>query len=601
MRVMRSTTPARRSPRSSQILRALPRLEELETRVVPYSLSGDAWPNPQLITLSFVPDGTILGGTVGGYVYSNMFATFNAKWGTSTWETQILKAAQLWAQQTNINFAVIPDSGATIGSGNYQQGDPTMGDIRIGGFNFNATYLAWAFMPPPVNNFSVAGDVQFNTAQPFNINSAYDLETVAAHEIGHALGLYHSTLNAAEMYGAYNATKQSLNSDDIAGIRAIYSSGNARSYDSFGGSNNSFSTAANLTGVIDENGNVLENPLDIANTSFKEYFTITAPANTNGNMTVTVQSSGLSLLAPTLTIYNSSQTQIGYVSGAGQYGTTLTLNITGVSANQQFYIKVAGADTSAFGTGNYGMTISFAGITPPAITSPNTQVLNGNPTHGGGGQYDTRGQDTAWDTFGQNDDAPVVPKATIGAQNALSIATLGRGAAARDQLLSSASITNENATEFPAAAFNAVLLSPAASNAAFNVVAYVSNLGRVESGSGSNSLEAGSVDSQSQQPAAPADEIIDSPPISPDRNESASPPASVVGVSWNQACDACFADEFVIDDSNDMSNSVLMADQDGVSAMVEPASAVAMLALFGGWWSARPEQPDRSVRRFVRL
>jgi len=33
------------------------------------------------------------------------FATFNAKFGSATtWETQILKAAQLWAQQTNINF-----------------------------------------------------------------------------------------------------------------------------------------------------------------------------------------------------------------------------------------------------------------------------------------------------------------------------------------------------------------------------------------------------------------------------------------------------------------------------------------------------------------
>jgi Matrixin len=381
LRVLRNTTPARQSPRSNQILRALPRLEELETRVVPYSLSGDAWPNPQLITLSFVPDGTNLGGPS-----SNMFAVFNAKWATSAWENQILKAAQAWAQQTNINFAVVSDSGTGLGGGNYQQGDPTIGDIRIGGFNFNSTPLAWAFMPPPVNNYSVAGDVQFNTAQGYVINTGggYDLYTVAVHEIGHALGLYHSSVSTAYMFANYNGTHPRLSSDDIAGIQAIY--GGARSYDSFGGTNNSFSAAANLTSRIDGNGNVLLNPLDIANTSLSEYFTITAPSNTNGTMKVTVQSSGLSLLAPTVTVYNSSQTQVGYVSGAGQYGTTLSLNITGVSANQQFYIKVAGADTSAFGTGNYGMTVSLAGIAPQAISPPNTQLLNGNPTQGGGGQ-----------------------------------------------------------------------------------------------------------------------------------------------------------------------------------------------------------------------
>ncbi|HLJ98211.1 MAG TPA: DUF4214 domain-containing protein [Gemmataceae bacterium] len=355
-------------------------LEALETRLVPYSISGDAWPSPQLITLSFMPDGTNMGG-----VQSNLFATFNAKFGTpSVWQNQFLKAAQVWAQQTNINFAVVPDSGADVGSGNYQQGDPSMGDIRIGAFNFGSSTLAMAYMPPPADNYSLAGDIAFDSGQVFNINQTFDLFTVAAHEIGHSLGLYESSLTSAVMYQTYLSKFTALGSDDISGIRSIY--GGARSYDAFGGTNNSLANATNLTGLIDSNSTVLETGLDITNTSQKEYFTITAPATTTGTMTVSVQSSGLSLLSPSLTVYNSSQTQVGYVSGAGQYGTTLTLNITGVTPGQQFYVKVGGADTTAFSTGHYALTFAFAGIAPQPVPLPNTQVLNGSPISGSGGQ-----------------------------------------------------------------------------------------------------------------------------------------------------------------------------------------------------------------------
>ena len=95
-------------------LRARPLLESLEERVVLYSASGDLWPHPQLITISFMPDGTNLGG-----VNSNLNATFasNPKLNNGQWQTIVLKAAQVWAQQTNINFAVVPDDGAPTGAG----------------------------------------------------------------------------------------------------------------------------------------------------------------------------------------------------------------------------------------------------------------------------------------------------------------------------------------------------------------------------------------------------------------------------------------------------------------------------------------------------
>jgi hypothetical protein len=96
-----------------------PRLEELESRIVLYSASGNVWPNPQLITISFMPDGTNLGGGVS----SNLISSFNSKSSLGgNWENIILQAAQVWAQQTNINFAVVPDDGAPEGSGADEQG-----------------------------------------------------------------------------------------------------------------------------------------------------------------------------------------------------------------------------------------------------------------------------------------------------------------------------------------------------------------------------------------------------------------------------------------------------------------------------------------------
>src|SRR5437899_2622888 len=81
-------------------------LEILETRLVPYSVTGNAWANPQLITISFVPDGTAVSTSGTSLVTSNLFSAFNGNSRlTSQWQTQILKAAQAWSAQTNINFA----------------------------------------------------------------------------------------------------------------------------------------------------------------------------------------------------------------------------------------------------------------------------------------------------------------------------------------------------------------------------------------------------------------------------------------------------------------------------------------------------------------
>jgi hypothetical protein len=372
-----------------------PDVEGLESRVVLYSASGNAWPNPQIITISFMPDGTQIGG---GYS-SNLFSTFNSNPNLAgKWQNVIIQAAQAWAQQTNINFTVVPDNGAAQGSGADMQGDPEFGDIRIGGFNFGASTLALTYQPPQVNNYSIAGDVAFNTGQSYHINTTYDLYTVATHEIGHALGLNESSVSGSVMYGQYQGIKKALTSDDIAGIRSIYSSNGPRTADAYnagGASNGTLGTAASINSLISASSltGLVQN-LDITKAGQSEYFSFTAPSGAGSMLELDVQSSGLSLLAPKLTVYASDgSTVMASASGAGQYGTTLTVSVPNVVAGQTYYVQVQGADSTAMGTGRYALGLNFNGATPPTEASPIVAVPNGNPLNAGGGQADNS-QDT---------------------------------------------------------------------------------------------------------------------------------------------------------------------------------------------------------------
>ncbi|KAG6423936.1 hypothetical protein SASPL_114344 [Salvia splendens] len=55
-------------------------------------------------------------------------------------------------------------------------------------------------------------------------NKAFDLWSISLHEIGHLLGLQHSTVEAAIMYPTFSRGEtKDLDQDDIQGIKALYS------------------------------------------------------------------------------------------------------------------------------------------------------------------------------------------------------------------------------------------------------------------------------------------------------------------------------------------------------------------------------------------
>src|SRR5690348_13907032 len=145
-------------PSSSRRRAERPALEPLEGRRLLYSASGALWPNPAVITYSFVPDGTSIGG-----VPSNLNAALNAEGiTTAACQAAIQGAAAVWEDVAKINLVQVADNGAPIGTAGFQQGDSRFGDIRIGGFAQASGTLAYAYAPPPLNGGTAAGDIFFN-------------------------------------------------------------------------------------------------------------------------------------------------------------------------------------------------------------------------------------------------------------------------------------------------------------------------------------------------------------------------------------------------------------------------------------------------------
>lgn len=110
-------------------------------------------------------------------------------------------------------------------------------DIRIGWRPANdpdlsmvGGVLAHADFPPgcSVVTNTLPKPVHFDDSEHTWANGAlpgtFDVETVALHEIGHILGLAHSSVTGSVMFASVssNFTKRALTADDIAGIQSLY-------------------------------------------------------------------------------------------------------------------------------------------------------------------------------------------------------------------------------------------------------------------------------------------------------------------------------------------------------------------------------------------
>lgn len=351
-----------------------PAVEGLEGRLLLSTATGARWAAPQRITYSFVPDGTRIGG-----VPSNLQASLNARFPGASWKGEFAQAATAWQKAANVNFAPVADDGSPIGVAGDQQGDARFGDIRIGGYAQPSGQLAFAYLPPPANGGTNAGDIFFNTSQSWRIDgTTFDLETVAVHEFGHALGLDHSTVAAAAMWPAYTGTKQVLASDDIGGIRGIYDTRRVDRFDA-DGSNNVGGQADDITSYLDASGQLTLAGLDSTPpTGFasgdNDWFRVVAPAATTGTMVVKMQSSGLSLLSPMVTVFDAAGTTILGQQSSSAYGATVGVTLSGVTPGRTYLIRARGATSGNSGYGAYALQVNLGSSPLGPVAVPDTVV-----------------------------------------------------------------------------------------------------------------------------------------------------------------------------------------------------------------------------------
>ncbi len=144
-------------------------------------------------------------------------------------QNSLRSAFSLWSNQTNLRFnetdnlnnADIIFLWASFGhndSDGTDCGNPFDGQS---GTLAHARYPC-AFSPSTEGHFDESetwtDTLRDNKRQPI------DLVTVAAHEIGHQLGLGHSNVNSALMAPHYTGSHRFLNQDDVTGIQSIYPS-----------------------------------------------------------------------------------------------------------------------------------------------------------------------------------------------------------------------------------------------------------------------------------------------------------------------------------------------------------------------------------------
>lgn len=172
-----------------------------------FKLTGPHWAAGATVTWSFAdpaqPNGALFTGAI-----------------PAAYQAVIRNAVARWDDLVSLTLQEVPDNTPDVG-------------IRIGWSNFvgiatgqigetDATYSGALFLPGTEIRLQDPAQLPLAGTDPAYAGTATTLYQDALHELGHALGLDHSTDPLSVMYPMLSSDNRELDATDLAGIRALY-------------------------------------------------------------------------------------------------------------------------------------------------------------------------------------------------------------------------------------------------------------------------------------------------------------------------------------------------------------------------------------------
>ena len=174
-----------------------------------YVLEGPKWPNGSTVVMQLSL------GNAGRTLTD----------GNTSWNAAAAPALDSWnAVLGGMQFGKVMNSTAPVSSGDH------VNSMAFSSTNFGQSFGSSTLA---VTTYWFSGstlteaDILFNSNQSWDSyrgalrSGVYDIQRVALHESGHALGMAHSSLSSAIMY-AYINNSYTLQSDDISGAQSLY-------------------------------------------------------------------------------------------------------------------------------------------------------------------------------------------------------------------------------------------------------------------------------------------------------------------------------------------------------------------------------------------